>query len=122
MPSRAVTVILNYNQSKRFVLLLSTLSPDTDHDVILREARNKFRAKLTSAFLIGGTLLGSEDLPESVKQVWVGKGEPYCGPPGAAAALQTSVAGLHLIRCVYLFPSCVRNDNHGSMLAAPRVT
>ncbi|KAJ7285756.1 release factor H-coupled R [Mycena rebaudengoi] len=97
MPSRAVTVILNYNQSKRFVLLLSTLSPDTDHDVILREARNKFRAKLTSAFLIGGTLLGSEDLPESVKQVWVGKGEPYCGPPGAAAALQTSVAGLHLI-------------------------
>ena len=80
MPSRALTVILNYNQSKKFAL---PSSKNAGKETILREARNKFRAKgLSSVFLRGGTPLdGDEDLPNSVTQVWVSKGEPYCGPP-----------------------------------------
>jgi len=79
MPSRALTVILNYNQSKKFAL---PSSKNAGKETILREARNKFRAKgLSSVFLRGGTQLdGDEDLPISVTQVWVSKGEPYCGP------------------------------------------
>ncbi|KAJ6572917.1 release factor H-coupled R [Mycena sp. CBHHK59/15] len=98
MPSRVVTVILNYNQSKRFAILLVVPSVQPDHETILREARNKFRAKLSSVFLAGGvTLVEGEDLPELVSEVWVGKGEPYCGRPPGADTIRSSVAELHLI-------------------------
>ncbi|KAJ7709821.1 release factor H-coupled R [Mycena rosella] len=99
MPSRVITVILNYNHSKRFALVISP-SPQTDHEIILREARNKFRDKrLSSVFLVGGVILAQgEHLPELVSTVWVGKGEPYCGPPpvahGSVAAFDAEV---HLV-------------------------
>ncbi|KAJ7449893.1 hypothetical protein FB451DRAFT_743138 [Mycena latifolia] len=96
MPSRAVTVTLNYNHTKRFGLLIS-LSPGADErEKILNEARNKFRAKLSQVFLAGGVILAEgEHLPELVSQVWVGKGEPYCGPP--AIAHGSTAAEVHLI-------------------------
>jgi release factor H-coupled RctB family protein len=79
MPAKTLTIILNSNQSKKFALLLQ--SPDSPKDSILREARNKFRIKgLFQVFLQGGTLLG-EELPNSVSSLWIGKGEPYNGPP-----------------------------------------
>lgn len=97
MPSRVVTVTLNYNHSKRFALLLSS-SPQGDHETILREARNKFRAKVSSVFLPGGLILAEgENLPELISQVWVSKGEPYAGPPGGNSP-HGSAAELHLIR------------------------
>lgn len=85
MPSRALTVTLNYDQSRKFVLLLAA-TPDARKNLnerILREGKNKFRAKaLTSVFLQGGLLLDDQDeLPEDATQVWVSKGEPYAGPP-----------------------------------------
>lgn len=104
MPSRALTVTLNYQQGKNFALLLST-SPEVDLAAeILREARNKFRTrKLTSVFLPGGLILAErEPLPELVSQVWVGKGEPYCGPPAPFHGSPSSAfdSELHLIRWV----------------------
>ncbi|KAJ7109460.1 release factor H-coupled R [Mycena epipterygia] len=96
MPSRVVTVTLNYNHSKRFALLLSP-SELNHREAILREARNKFRAKVSAIFLSGGVILAEgENLPELVSQVWVGKGEPYCGPP-ALASTAAFDAELHLI-------------------------
>ncbi|KAJ6596977.1 release factor H-coupled R [Mycena vulgaris] len=93
--SRVVTVILNFNHSKRFALRISPSSETDDRETILREARNKFRAKLSSVFLAGGVKFEGEHLPELVSQVWVGKGEPYCGPPstphGSTAAADAEV-------------------------------
>ncbi len=82
MPSLAITVALNYDQSKKFALLPGQ-NKATLREIILREARNKFRVKaLSVVFLRGGTLFEESDtLAESVTQVWVGKGEPYAGPP-----------------------------------------
>ncbi|KAJ7774493.1 release factor H-coupled R [Mycena maculata] len=107
MPSRVVTVTLNYNQSKKFALLLLPSSqPDHDRDTILREARNKFRVKVSSVFLPGGiTLSEGERLPQLVSQIWVAKGEPYAGPPGGADESSASFdAELVLIRCVLSAP------------------
>ncbi|KAJ7111534.1 release factor H-coupled R [Mycena crocata] len=95
MPSRVLTVILNYNHSKRFVLLLSRAPGHDDRETILREARNKFRAKLSAVFLEGGVILAEGETLPLVAQVWVGKGEPYCGPPGVAHG--SPAAALHLI-------------------------
>jgi release factor H-coupled RctB family protein len=60
---------------------------------MLREARNKFRIKgLSQIFLQGGLLLEPDvDLGELTTQVWVGKGEPYSGPP--ANSNQFSASG-----------------------------
>ncbi|KAF8965259.1 hypothetical protein BDZ97DRAFT_798206 [Flammula alnicola] len=85
MPSRALTVTLNFDHSRKFALLLPE-GADSRKNVkglILREGKNKFRTKgLSSVFLQGGIALApDEDLPESTTQVWVGKGEPYTGPP-----------------------------------------
>ncbi|KAJ7430715.1 release factor H-coupled R [Mycena galericulata] len=95
---RVVTVTLNYNHGKRFALLVSP-SPQGHHDTILREARNKFRAKVSSVFLPGGLILAEgESIPELVSQVWVSRGEPYAGPPGAPnGSLAADAAELHLI-------------------------
>ncbi|KAJ7219360.1 release factor H-coupled R [Mycena pura] len=92
MSSRVVTVILNYNHNKRFALL--PRAQEAAAETILREARNKFRVKtLSTVFLPGGaTLAPSESLPELVSQLWVGKGEPYSGPPGVARGSQASDA------------------------------
>lgn len=85
--SRALTLTLNTNHSKRSTILLPTDAPDAQSR-ILREARNKFRTKaLSQVFLQGGVLLGQDDdLPLGVSQVWVGKGEPYTGPPSPATS------------------------------------
>ena len=88
MPSRALTVTLNFDQSRKFVLLLPE-SPESRGKLkerILRESKNKFRAKgVSSVFLQGGTTLEDDaELPELTSQVWVGKGEPYAGPPRVA--------------------------------------
>ncbi|TFK76287.1 release factor H-coupled R [Pluteus cervinus] len=82
MPSRAITVALNYDQSKKFALLPGQ-NQATLREAILREARNKFRVKaLSVVFLRGGTLFEENDShADSITQVWVGKGEPYAGPP-----------------------------------------
>lgn len=87
MPSRALTIILNFDHSRKFALLLpeetDSLGTLNLKERILREGRNKFRIKnLSSIYLQGGTLLGDEnaDLLSAAK-VWVGKGEPYAGPP-----------------------------------------
>lgn len=84
MPSRVLTVILNFDHSKKFALLL----PDGTHPLgmlkerILREGRNKFRIKsLSSIFIQGGGLLDDEIDLGSTNKVWLGKGEPYAGPP-----------------------------------------
>jgi release factor H-coupled RctB family protein len=102
MPSNArpVTVILNANQSKRFVLLLEPIPPTTvdepnpeqttnaQHTSILTEARKKFRVKpLDRIFLKGGTEFlpsSSESLHDDVREVWVSKGEPFAGKAGPA--------------------------------------
>ncbi|KAF7338230.1 tRNA-splicing ligase RtcB [Mycena venus] len=100
MPSRVVTVTLNYNHNKRFALLLPHSTTTEAVTVILREARNKFRTKaLSSVFLPGGVFLAEgESFPELVSQVWVGKGEPYCGPPGIVHASASAFdSELHLI-------------------------
>ncbi|KAJ7774924.1 release factor H-coupled R [Mycena metata] len=98
MPSRVVTCSLNSNHSKSFALLLSSSLQEVDHrEIILREARNKFRVKASSVFLSGGlTLAAGESLPELVSQIWVGKGEPYCGPV-AGTQSPASNSELHLI-------------------------
>ncbi|KAJ7905587.1 release factor H-coupled R [Mycena olivaceomarginata] len=99
MPSRVVTVTLNYNHSKRFALLLSETGVDRGRETILREARNKFRSKVSSVFISGGVILAEgEPFPELVSQVWVGKGEPYCGPPGIVHGSPSNFdSELHLI-------------------------
>lgn len=81
MPSRTITVILNSNHTRKFALVLRSLETPTDN--IIREAQNKFRSKgLSQIFLQGGLRLEPNvDLNESITQVWVGKGEPYNGPP-----------------------------------------
>jgi release factor H-coupled RctB family protein len=83
MLSRTITVILNSNHTKKCVILLRSLEGPTD--AILQEARNKFRVKaLSQVFLQGGaTLEPGANLTEMpwVTCVWVGKGEPYSGPP-----------------------------------------
>ncbi|KAF7294865.1 Release factor H-coupled R [Mycena indigotica] len=80
MPSRALTVILNADNNKRFALLLST--SDNARARILRDAQNKFRIRgLSVVFLPGGEPLKKEsELPELVTQVFVAKAEPYSGP------------------------------------------
>ncbi|CAA7271636.1 unnamed protein product [Cyclocybe aegerita] len=88
MPSKALTVILNLDQSRKFVLVLPE-SPEARKNLkerILREGKNKFRTKgLSSVFLQGGNVLeDDQDLSEHTTQVWLGKGEPYAGPPKAA--------------------------------------
>ncbi|KAF8212149.1 tRNA-splicing ligase RtcB-domain-containing protein [Mycena galopus ATCC 62051] len=100
MPSRAITVILNSNHNKRFALLLSEGDVQQGPQAILREAKNKFRTKaLSSVFLQGGVILADgEPVPELVLQVWIGKGEPYCGPPGIAHGSPSAFdSELHLI-------------------------
>lgn len=84
MPSRAVTVHLNYDQSKKFVHLPSGESQKLQKEAILRESRNKFRIKgLSTVFLRGGIPIEDAEpsLSRSATQVWVGKGEPFSGPP-----------------------------------------
>lgn len=81
MPTRALTVTLNHDHNKKFVFLLpeSSLQPK---EVILREAQNKFRIKgLKLVYLQGGAHVGDVNLPASVTEVWVSKGEVYNGPP-----------------------------------------
>ena len=84
MPPRTITIVLNVNQTKRSTLVLRSLDASPG-EVILREARNKFRVKgLCHVFLQGGGLLQSDaDLGKMpwVTEVWVGKGESYAGPP-----------------------------------------
>ncbi|KAK7020546.1 tRNA-splicing ligase RtcB [Favolaschia claudopus] len=95
MPSRRITVTCNWNNNRRFVLLLS--GDGHERETILREARNKFRSKVSSVFLLGGDILTEgEHLPELVSEVWVGKGEPYCGPSGSFVRAPVD-AELHLI-------------------------
>ncbi|KJA27100.1 hypothetical protein HYPSUDRAFT_84006 [Hypholoma sublateritium FD-334 SS-4] len=87
MPSRVLTVILNFDHSRKFALLLpeqaEPLGTLNLKERILREGRNKFRIKgLSSIYLQGGALLGDEDADVLfAAKVWVGKGEPYTGPP-----------------------------------------
>lgn len=86
MPSQALTVILNYDHSKKFARLPSVDSTSRLHpkDAILREARNKFRSKaLCIVYLRGGDVVEGDELPEAVEKVWVSKGEAYSGPPAS---------------------------------------
>ncbi|KAF8163370.1 release factor H-coupled R [Crassisporium funariophilum] len=89
MPSRALTVTLNFDHNRKFVSLLPEAAESRKNlkERILREARNKFCTKgLSSVFLLGGiSLADEEDFPEAVEQVWIGKGEPYTGPPKQSA-------------------------------------
>jgi release factor H-coupled RctB family protein len=64
-----------------FALRLQSL--ESPKATILREARNKFRVhSLSHVFLQGGTSLEQdEDIPDRTTRVWIGKGEPYNGPP-----------------------------------------
>jgi release factor H-coupled RctB family protein len=80
MPSN-LTVILNSNHSRKFACLLQSLQ--APKQIILREARNKFRIKnLSQVYIQGGVELEEEiDLKEGATTVWVSKGEPYSGPP-----------------------------------------
>ncbi|KZV92464.1 release factor H-coupled R [Exidia glandulosa HHB12029] len=82
MGSRALTLTLNANHSKKSTIIVP-LDADDVHARILREARNKFRSKaLSRVYLLGGIELNVEDdLPFGTTQVWVSKGEDYTGPP-----------------------------------------
>lgn len=77
---KPLTVTLNANQSKKFVYLIPEGALDI-HTRILKDAHNKFRIKsLKRVFLPGGTELGPDDeLPASVSQVFVSKGEEFVG-------------------------------------------
>ena len=90
MASQSLSVILNSDQSKRFVFVASV--PDDWKERILKEARNKFRIKkLSSVFLQGGEeLVERAELPVGATQVWVSKGEPYAGPALALGAPTTA--------------------------------
>ena len=96
MPSRALTVILDFDHSRKFALLLpegaDSLGALDLKERILREGRNKFRIKgLSSIYLQGGALLGNEDTDlSSAVKVWVSRGEPYAGPP---KPIQSATAG-----------------------------
>ncbi|KAJ1305995.1 hypothetical protein OPQ81_010710 [Rhizoctonia solani] len=82
MPSntRPLTIILNANQSKRTIYLLP-LDATSQHSLILAEARNKFRVKsLSQIYLKGGRIFSPDQaLHLDIREVWVGKGEPYVG-------------------------------------------
>lgn len=81
-------------------------APDTPvRQRIIQEAKNKFRIKaLSSVFLPGGILLEDEQsIPESTNQVWVGKGEPYAGPPKSVADDAPSPEDIRVIRQVVFF-------------------
>ncbi|KDQ20095.1 hypothetical protein BOTBODRAFT_386745 [Botryobasidium botryosum FD-172 SS1] len=83
MPSRALTIILNANQSTKTVVLVPTSSTNlSTKDWILKEARNKFRVRaLSRVHLYGGSEFGPDKaLDDNTREVWVSKGEPYCGP------------------------------------------
>ncbi|KAG9105170.1 hypothetical protein FRC07_009544 [Ceratobasidium sp. 392] len=106
--SRPITVILNANQSKRFVFLLESLPSDTtttsqspQHTSILTEARKKFRVKqLERVFLKGGTEFAAspvEPLHEDVREVWVSKGEPFAGKTGPAPGSRRTGARVDVI-------------------------
>jgi release factor H-coupled RctB family protein len=83
--ARVLTVVLNANHSKKFTLVLQSSSTSVK-DIILHEARNKFRMKgLHVVFLRGGAPLDDSALGDSDTIVWVGKGEPYSGPPAHPA-------------------------------------
>lgn len=103
MSSRALTVVLNYDHSKKFALLLNPQTPPKED--ILREARNKFRSKgLSLVYLRGGTTLeDNDDLQPNINQVWVSKGEPYSGPPVDPRSTQTSHSEVRIIRYVAIF-------------------
>ncbi|QRW12807.1 tRNA-splicing ligase RtcB [Ceratobasidium sp. AG-Ba] len=110
MPStaRPITVILNANQSKKFVFLLDSLpsdvgltSPNPQHTSILVEARKKFRVKpLDRIYLKGGTEFSPnsvEPLHEDVREVWVSKGEPFAGRSGPAPGSRRTGARVDVI-------------------------
>ncbi|EJD40593.1 release factor H-coupled R [Auricularia subglabra TFB-10046 SS5] len=120
MGSRALALTLNANHSKRSTILLSTDAPDVQSR-ILREARNKFRSKaLSQVFLQGGLLLGpDDDLPLGVSQVWVGKGEPYTGPPSPATSQGAKGEVRVLAREAYVDDGAVKQLD--AVAAAPGV-
>lgn len=88
MPSRALTIILNSNHSKKTVALRPYHADESPQEWILTEANNKFRTRnLSIVFLHGGeVLLPNVPIDESVTQVWVSKGEEYVGPPAIVPA------------------------------------
>lgn len=100
MPSSALTVTLNYDHNKKFALVLTPATRFGGRDVILREARNKFRVKgLSCVFLRGGTVLNDDaTVLESISQVWVGKGEPYSGPPNPEPTRGSQRGEIRIIR------------------------
>jgi release factor H-coupled RctB family protein len=100
MPLHALTVVLNYNHSKKFVYLLDAQTPPKE--AVLREARNKFRSKgLTLVYLRGGILLeDGAELSHNVTEVWVSKGEPYSGPPVDPRSTQAFQSEVRIIRYV----------------------
>lgn len=105
MPLRAITVLLNHDQSKKFVFLPSGQNHQNFKEAILRDARNKFRSKtLCTVYLRGGAILGEqEEITESTMQVWVGREEPYAGPPVDTTRSQGPGGhGIHIIKCVSL--------------------
>lgn len=103
MSSRALTVVLNYDHSKKFALRLNSQAPPKED--IIREARNKFRSKgLSLVYLQGGiTLEDNADLQPNINQVWVSKGEPYSGPPVDPRSTQASQSEVRIIRYVAIF-------------------
>ncbi|KAH7097153.1 release factor H-coupled R [Auriculariales sp. MPI-PUGE-AT-0066] len=82
MSLHPVTIILNSNQTKRFAVTLSTTDNMASVE-ILRQARNKFRIRaLSHLYLFGGLgFYARECIPHDADRIWVGKGEPYAGPP-----------------------------------------
>lgn len=82
MPSSAITIILNANQSKKATILIP-VDLDDPLPTLLKEARNKFRIKaLHEVYRKGGVLLSEGDsLGPGDKELWIAKGEPYAGPP-----------------------------------------
>jgi release factor H-coupled RctB family protein len=82
MPSRALTIILNSNHSKKTVALRPYRADASPQEWILTEANNKFRTRnLSTVFLHGGAVLQPNvPIDGTVTQVWVSKGEEYVGP------------------------------------------
>jgi len=105
MSSRALTVILNSDHSRKFVAVLAERRDPSQNikESILKEGKNKFRLKgLSTVYLQGGDVLEEEqDLPERTTQVWIAKGESYAGPPRFIPSNEGATAeDIRIIRCV----------------------
>jgi len=85
MPSRAITLSLNADQTKKSVYLLPEGTKDA-RSALIAEGQKKFRKKgLSVVYLPGGEILDEGSaLPATISIVYLSKGEDFLGKPVSA--------------------------------------